>query len=167
MTITYSDTFNIAIAKTLQFEGGYSDNSEDFGGATNFGISQTAYPTLDIKDLTKDQAIAIYYRDFWSCYPYDQMTYTNLAIKVFDTTINLGKSRGIKMLQKCVNFNGTTQITVDGDFGPGTLAAVNVIDGPTLLSAYRQSQAAYYNLLVQLHPTDEQFLSGWLTRAQS
>jgi type VI secretion system secreted protein VgrG len=165
--MAYSDTFNRAIAITLQFEGGYSNNPNDPGGATKYGISQTAYPTLDIANLTQADAIAIYYRDFWAPYPYDQLTSTDMACKVFDTSVNLGKSRAIKFLQKCINANGSTQIAVDGGFGPGTLAAANAIDSATLLSAYRQAQAAYYNLLVQIRPSNVEFLNGWIRRAMS
>lgn len=59
------EMFETAIEFTLDWEDGYVDHPEDKGGPTKFGISQTAYPHLDIKNLTKEQAIEIYYEDYW------------------------------------------------------------------------------------------------------
>jgi lysozyme family protein len=38
----------------------YVNNPADLGGATKYGISQRAYPSLDIKALTFPQALEIY-----------------------------------------------------------------------------------------------------------
>jgi len=163
--MTYSLAFQQAIAITLRNEGGYVNNPKDPGGETKYGISKRSYPTLDIANLTIEQATAIYYRDFWSPYPYDQINYVQLACKIFDTCVNLGQSRGIKLLQRCLAVNGAPGIIVDGGFGPGTLAAINNVDGPTLIAAYRGAQAAYYKAVVAATPSDLQFLNGWLSRA--
>ena len=165
MSTTYSTAFQQAIRITLQNEGGLVNNPADPGGLTKFGISQRSYPTLDIRNLTVAQATAIYYRDFWSKYPYDQIIFVPLACKVFDTCVNLGQARGIKLLQRCLQVNGSPTIIADGGFGPGTLKAINNTDGPTLIAAYRGAQAAYYNAVVAANPQDQQFLRGWLARA--
>ena len=55
-------SFEPAVEKTLRWEGG---KTTDTGGFTNFGISQKAYPGLDIEHLTRDGAKAIYRRDYW------------------------------------------------------------------------------------------------------
>src|SRR5688572_24264776 len=52
-------------------EGGYVSPERakeigDTGGETKYGISKKSYPSVDIKNLTLDQAIAIYKRDFVS-----------------------------------------------------------------------------------------------------
>jgi lysozyme family protein len=57
---------DIAIALVLKHEGGLSEDPADPGGLTNFGISQRAYPHLDIKALTKEEAAAIYRQDYWT-----------------------------------------------------------------------------------------------------
>lgn len=54
-----------ALEFTLRWEGGYVNNPADPGGETKFGISKLSYPLLDIKNLTKEQASAIYYLDYW------------------------------------------------------------------------------------------------------
>src|SRR5207302_958519 len=58
-------TFDKAIGTVLEHEGGYSFDPNDPGGETKYGISRKAYPGLDVKALTLDQAKAIYKRDYW------------------------------------------------------------------------------------------------------
>lgn len=86
------NTFYSAVSFTLKWEGGYSNNPADPGGETNFGISKRSYPMLDIKNLTIEQAKAIYYLDYWlpveaANYPYpkDQI--------LFDIGVLTGVSR--------------------------------------------------------------------------
>ena len=50
---------------TLEEEGGYVNDSTDKGGETNFGISKRAYPDVDIFNLKEDEAIDIYWDDYW------------------------------------------------------------------------------------------------------
>ncbi|WP_425526518.1 glycosyl hydrolase 108 family protein [Xanthomonas oryzae] len=49
----------------LSHEGGYVNDPRDPGGETQWGISKRAYPELNIRALTRDQAIEIYRRDYW------------------------------------------------------------------------------------------------------
>ncbi|GIW22249.1 MAG: hypothetical protein KatS3mg068_1256 [Candidatus Sericytochromatia bacterium] len=53
-------SFDIAISKTLKWEGGYVNDPKYPGGETKFGISKAFYPTLDIKNLTLQKAKEIY-----------------------------------------------------------------------------------------------------------
>ena len=46
-------------------EGGYINNKNDPGGETNMGISKRYYPKEDIKNLTRERANAILYKDIW------------------------------------------------------------------------------------------------------
>lgn len=164
---TYSDLFTQAIKITLAYEGGYSNDPNDPGGETNFGLTKHSYPDVDIKNLTVDGAMAIYYRDWWTPHPFEQMTSGDLACKVFDTSVNLGMSRGIKFLQRCLAANGHPEIVDDGDFGPHTLAVTNSFDGATLLAIYKQTQANYYNALATARPNLQVYLKGWLRRANN
>src|SRR5665213_1885787 len=54
-------SFGIDIGRVLANEGGYTPGLPgDPGGETNFGISKRSYPNVDIKNLTRDGAIAVY-----------------------------------------------------------------------------------------------------------
>lgn len=59
------EQFEQAIAFTLSWEGGYVNDPNDPGGETKYGISKKSYGHLDIKNLTVEQAKAIYYEDYW------------------------------------------------------------------------------------------------------
>ena len=59
------DNYLACIEVVLKSEGGYVNDPHDPGGETNFGISKRAYPSVDIKHLTKEGAIAIYKKDYW------------------------------------------------------------------------------------------------------
>lgn len=149
--------FDAAISTVLENEGGLVDNPDDPGGLTNFGISQRAYPNLNIRNLTREAASEIYRRDFWR---YDRIDSQPVATKLFDTHVNLGPVRAVSMMQRVVGVN-----PVDGRYGPLTEGVINNSDPLETLQAYRQKLVDYYNNLAASRPTLQQFLKGWLRRA--
>jgi lysozyme family protein len=108
--------FDRALQLVLRHEGGLVDNPKDPGGLTKFGISQRAYPQLDIRGLTVADAADIYRKDYWDKIHGDDLP-EPLAIVLFDTAVNVGWPRAILMLQESLG------VTVDGNIGPQTLAA--------------------------------------------
>ena len=62
---SYPPAFERAVTRLLGDEGGYVDNPADPGGETKFGITKREYPQVDIAALTRAEAIAIYYCDWW------------------------------------------------------------------------------------------------------
>ena len=66
-------TFDEIIDNVLESEGGYVNDKNDAGGETNLGISKRAYPDLDIKNLTREQAKQLYYQDYWTPSKADQL----------------------------------------------------------------------------------------------
>ena len=88
--------FDKAIEFVLKWEGGLTT---DTGGLTKYGISQNAYPDLDIANLTLDQAKAIYKEDYWDKLHCDNF-YTTEAIVLFDCGVNCGVARTIEWLGK-------------------------------------------------------------------
>ena len=90
------------ISQVLKHEGGYVNDPTDMGGETNFGITKRWYPDLDIKNLTKEDAIEIYKKDYWDRYKLDEMP-TNLQHIYFDMVVNMGARNAGKIMQKsCV-----------------------------------------------------------------
>ena len=63
--MSYPEEFKDGIIQVLHHEGGYVNAPQDPGGETKFGISKRAYPNVDIKNLSRKQAIKIYYDDYW------------------------------------------------------------------------------------------------------
>ena len=73
------DRFARAIERVLEHEGGFVDNPDDPGGKTRWGISQRAYPFLDLSTLTREGAIALYRRDAWTPIRGDALPGPNVA----------------------------------------------------------------------------------------
>jgi lysozyme family protein len=111
-----SDLFETALDFVLSAEGGFVDDPADPGGLTKFGISQRAYPHLNIRELTIDTAKALYRKDYWDRCSCDKLP-AGIAFVLFDAAVNQGASASIRMLQRSLN------VKEDGVVGPSTLAA--------------------------------------------
>ena len=150
--------FNNAIEKTLVNEGGYINDSEDAGGETKFGISKRAYPNVDIKNLTTDEAKAIYKRDYWDRIKGDLIADEQVAYEIFDTAVNMGVRTASKLAQMALS------VHPDGIIGNKTLSALNAINREDFLTRFKLSKIARYTYLCKKNPTNKKFLYGWIKR---
>jgi len=149
--------FDKAISAVLAHEGGYCHDSADPGGETNFGICKREYPDLDIRNLTKEQAIEIYRRDYWRQYM-DAMPYI-IGAKLFDCSVNIGHVQANRLLQRAVG------VIDDGVIGHYTIEAVNKDNPDLLLARFIGGISRFYTKLAERKPEMAKFLKGWLTRA--
>jgi len=94
----------------LEHEGGYSNDPRDAGGETRYGISKRAYPKLDIKNLTKREAIEIYRKDYWDAMKCDSLP-EQIRLMVFDCAVNQGVGASSKIL-KLVDLKGEMKIAL-------------------------------------------------------
>lgn len=90
--------FEEAVSFVLKWEGGYTNDPNDPGGETKYGICKRSYPTLDIKNLTLDKAKEIYYQNYWLKAGCDELS-PPLDIIVFDTAVNCGVGRAKEFLE--------------------------------------------------------------------
>ena len=111
----------------------YSDTPGDSGGPTFNGITHTEYdiwrkqqelPTQDIRKMTQDEGYAIYRQNYWM--PDCPNLPAGLDLQFFDTAVNMGSNRAVKLLQASLG------LAADGDWGPLTQAAVVAITPATL-----------------------------------
>lgn len=160
-----SELFEKAIPIVLKHEGGYVNDPNDLGGETKYGISKRSYPHLDIKNLTVEQAVEIYKRDWWDRYKYESIGDLDIAAKVFDLAVNMGANPAHRILQKAVNFVSSSNLKVDGVIGPLTLAALADADAAKVRRAMEFYAAEYYYSLAKARPANRNFLLGWLNRA--
>lgn len=79
--------------------GGYNNHPRDPGGETKFGISKRAHPELDIKNLTLEKAMEIYYQDYWKTTGCDLLEMP-LATCVINTAIMSGPKKAIKLMDE-------------------------------------------------------------------
>lgn len=158
--------FSIAVASLLQREGGFVNHPADRGGPTKYGISQRSYPDVDMAALTEDEARALYRRDFWED-AFDKIPSQQLADKLLDSAVHLGKAKAVRVLQEAlgeIRFG----VAVDGLFGPQTLQAVKLAceaHRRQLFEAWRARLAKHYVGLVLQDRAQVAFLDGWLRRA--
>ena len=110
--------FERAVEFVLDHEGGLSEDPKDPGGLTKFGISQRAYPNLDIRNLTREAAIELYRSDYWNRCKCGELP-SPFAVILFDSAVNQGPGAAIRMLQKSLS------IKVDGVMGPETIGAAH------------------------------------------
>ena len=162
--------FGIAVALTLKNEGGYVDDPNDAGGATNMGITQDDLDreygpgTYPIRSLTVAQAEAYYQCAFLAQLSTMSIESQLVASKLFDLGVLFGTGEAVILLQQCLDhFN----VVVDGNFGPHTLAAVNEDSELPLLAEYKQKVFAHIQVIVLAHPEDARFETGWENRVMS
>lgn len=101
------ELFKKALQFVLKWEGGYVNNPNDKGGATNKGITQNTYnnwlkkhnkPFKDVKNISNLEVEEIYYNNYWLAAGCNKMT-SKLAVLVFDTAVNMGISRAKQFLK--------------------------------------------------------------------
>lgn len=154
--------FRKAVKFVLEKEGHLSNDSADEGGLTKFGISTKAYPDLDIRGLTKEQAIDIYRRDYWEPQLCGLME-DWLAIVVFGTSVIMGVWKAAMLVQQSINMCGGSLVE-DGDIGPKTIAAVKQMDQTKLGMYVLAERLKFCTRLCRKKPSQKRFLSGWVNR---
>lgn len=117
--ISPNTSFEVALKTTLKYEGGYSNNKNDRGGATNYGITQSTYNSWrkrsglaaqSIKNITQDEVKKIYYNDYWLASGANKVSDPKMAVAIFDTAVLHGVSGAKKLLaQSDGTFEGLLQ----------------------------------------------------------
>lgn len=169
MTNMTSTRFLSSLPFILRREGGYVNDPDDPGGATNKGVTQKTYnqwrrrqdlSTRDARKLGDEELNDIYESGYWLPPRCDKLQEA-LDLAQFDTAVNMGPRRAVKMLQSSVG------VTADGDFGPITLRAVSASDLGATVIGYCDRRETYYRTLAERKPRLSKFLKGWLNRLNS
>jgi lysozyme family protein len=160
-----TDNFDKCFELMLVHEGGYVDHPQDPGGRTNLGVTQRVWEEWlgrpvsekEIRALTPTMVKPLYKRKYWDAVRADDLV-AGVDYCVFDVAVNSGPGRAIKFLQSCVG------VTVDGGFGPATMAAVNKAqeDPARLIELYCARRLEFLQSL----RTFETFGKGWSRRVQ-
>lgn len=162
------ERFNKFLNYIFEVEGGYTNDENDRGGATNFGITEEEARefgyTGDMRNLTKDFAENIYLKKYYLGNKLDKIIDDRVALSIFDWAVNSGR-RGIKKAQIVANKFGANLI-VDGIVGNKTLEAINNINPEAFLKEYHEMQRTFYKNLAAKDITQEDFLKGWLNRVE-
>jgi lysozyme family protein len=141
-------------------KGIISNDPKDPGGMTKWGISKRSYPDLDIAGLTREQALEIYYRDWWVRYRYGEIDNSELAAELLDIAVT-NPSAAHKCLQRAVVNTMGEIISIDGAIGSRTIEAVNNHPNQAwLLDRFKLLAIEHY-----LGCHNDRFLGSWVRRA--
>ena len=146
-------SFDTAFDRLIAHEGGYVNDPNDPGGETKWGISKRTYPNLDIKNLTRLDAKAIYHRDFWTRINGDKL-HDGVAFQAFDIAVNSGIETAVRMLQRACG------VADDGHWGPvSQRAADGMVESDTIMRLNAERLDFYTKL-----STWPRFGKGWVRR---
>ena len=139
--------------RTRANEGGYVNNPNDMGGATNYGISSRWYPNEDIINMTPERASAILYRDYW-LQPKMYLLPDEFSDIVFDDGVLQGQPTAIKSLQNALG------IKADGIIGPNTINAFDNKDNNVVKSNFIKNVHNIEDKYLQNNPNQRVFEKG-------
>lgn len=167
-------------------EGGFVNDPDDPGGATNFGVTIHTMRRLgldldrdgnvdvgDVRALSRAQAVTIFIDHFYRR-PGIAGLPEALRASVFDMYVNAG-ANAVKILQRLLREMGEA-VDVDGLIGPQTQAAAAraAQAAPDHIGdAYGIARRNYYLALADARPTSRKFArarsggkGGWILRAE-
>jgi len=105
-------SFDSAFEIVVGIEGNYSDDPKDPGGETKYGISKRAHPSLDIANLTLEDAKAIYKREYWDVLGLDNEPWY-VQLMLFDMSVNQGQNLTRSLRARYPNFPDLAVARVD------------------------------------------------------
>jgi len=141
------ENFEKCLRHVFNFEGGFSNDPNDRGGETLFGITAGtlagAYKSgivkhNNIEKLTTEEAKIIYKVNYWDKMLCDELP-DGLDFLIFDMGINAGRGTAIKHLQNAINRYISSPIVEDGGIGLQTISALNVLLATPLPSIFNEN----------------------------
>lgn len=140
----------------LTWEGTIFENDpDDPGGATKFGIDQRSHPTVNIAELTREDAKNIYLQEFGASFA--SKLPPSFCWLAFDATVNCGESRSVRFFQRAL------YVTEDGKWGVKSLSAFERLKNDNALSGrVLTARNDYHHSIAKGRLA--KFLRGWLNR---
>jgi hypothetical protein len=153
--------FLTCLATVLRHEGGFVNDPQDPGGATNLGITAATLAAWrgapvtaeEVRALTEEEAREIYRARYWNRLRCDDLP-AGLDLQVFDIGVNAGPGVAAKLLQRAVG------VAADGAIGPVTLAAARAADARPAIDRMARLREEHYRGLSGF----ARFGRGWLRR---
>ncbi len=168
-------------------EGGYVNDPDDPGGATNFGVTIHTMRRLgvdldgdgrvtaaDVRRLTRARARAILIEHYFTRPRIAELPEV-LHATVFDMQVNAG-AQAVKLLQRLLNDMGEP-VAVDGVIGPQTIGAAQRAHAKApghFADAYGIARRNYYYRLADRRPASRKYArrrdggkGGWIVRAET
>lgn len=153
----------------LKWEGGFINDPDDLGGATNKGVTLSTYmqycrkkgypvPTVErLKNLSDREWTEILKTMYWDRWKADQIVNQSVANIVVDWVWASG-NYGIKIPQRLLG------VAVDGIVGPKTIDAVNSRNAHELFDLIKIARYDYIEDICRKRPANNKFKRGWINR---
>lgn len=157
-----ADRFRACLNQTLGWEGGFSNDKYDAGGATMRGVTQAEYNrwrvrhTLEkkpVNEITRAEWEAIYHEGYWEEVNGDKLP-GGVDLVTFDYGVNSGPQVAIRCLQRAVG------AIPDGHMGQQTLDCLERRDPDEVVAKMMAERRAFLRSLKNFW----RFGSGWMTR---
>lgn len=168
-------------SKILVHEGGFVDNPNDRGGATNKGVTIGTWkdyaekifnitPSVDsLKAMTDEQAYKIFVEGYWKKSLANKIKNCPIAFQFVDFYYNAPQGSAV-VLQRTINELGGN-VVEDWYMGSSSLNAINdLIDAgkeKEIYLTFRKLRIAYYNHRADTVAGQSVFRNGWVARAES
>jgi len=164
--------FELAVNKIYKYEcppkgSCYVNDPNDPGGETNWGISKRAFPDVNIKNLTKDEATKLYMFKYWMPMRLNEVHSQEMAEEMLDIGVNMGNEVAVRLAQWAYNLLTNDEIHMDGKIGPVTLGALNGHPFPrSVTKAMNGLQFSRYVMIVANNPKQKKYFRSWLRRVE-
>lgn len=155
-------SFERAMDFVFDAEGGFVDDPRDAGGMTNMGISSASHSDLDIRGLTRENALTVYRDCYWGPSGASKLPWPANAA-VLDYAVHSGTRRAVEALQTVVNS------VPDGVFGPKTDDACKtylVSKTPVDLANAVTNLRGQFLAQLCLMPKFKCYANGWTNRLE-
>lgn len=149
-----------------KWEGGFSNNPSDPGGATQYGVTLSTFQSIfgkdktveDLKKMTEEQWDHIFKKHYWDKARADEIIHQQTANLIVDWLWTSG-TVAIKYSQQALC------VEADGIVGPKTLAAINEHGNcKELFEKLWNRRKKHFEDIVKARPSSSIFLKGWLRR---
>lgn len=153
----------------LKWEGGFVNDPDDLGGATNKGITIGTFgeyrkrkglppPTVsDLKNLSDKDWYGVFKTMYWDRWKADEIKSQSVANIIVDWVWASGV-HGIKRPQRILG------VSSDGIVGAKTIAAINAADPKKLFDAIKADRAKFIDEICKARPKNEKYRRGWMNR---
>jgi lysozyme family protein len=173
--------FEKGIPIVLCQEGFFSDDKDDNGGTTKYGISLRFLKSLgkdgdlnddgivdkkDFEDLSKEIAIKLYRTSFWDANKLSLLKHQHLASFILSIAVNVGNYRCGKLIQKSLNeISRGNAVKEDGIIGTKTIGLLNDVKNMSVfIGTFALNVIGFYRDLVASNSKQRKYLLGWINR---
>lgn len=150
----------------LKWEGGFVNDKDDRGGATNRGVTLKTFrrhfgmnkTVDDLKRMTDEQFTTVLRSGYWDECHADRIENQNVANALVDFAWHSGPGTAIRRLHKVLGMGDVSTMTM------GLLCAINESDPKTLFDGLRRERLSYLSRIATANPSQQKFLAGWRNR---